>query len=659
MPSMTKEVPFGSELHKKLAKMLMSRIRFAQKGQEQRHSEWSRAEDNVLAFVPESDLDARRRTERENKGEPKYTTIMIPYTYAMLMTMHTYLTSVFFARTPVHQFSGRHGESEEQTQALEALIAYQNQVGKMMGPYYIWLYDIGKYGVGVIEEYWEKEQAQFSAIQEVPAPSGAVEFDGTPKMVKAQVRVNMPGYEGHRLCNISPFDFFPDPRVPVGRFQEGEFCIVRKRLSWEQIVRRKKQGYYVNVDEVGKKGQGGDKAQTFGSSQLERPEDNLVLFEGDDLEHPAIVPVYECYVTIIPEEWGLGDSDFPEKWVFTITSDMHVVIGAQPHGAMHCEYPFLVGEHEVEGYGTWNRGLPEIIQPVQQTMDWLINQHFFNVRAALNNQFILDPSRIMTRDAEDGGPGFVYRLRPRAYGQDVRTMFYQVPVQDMTRGHIGDMQTMLGIGERITGINDQIMGVLNAGGRKTATEVRTTTGFGVNRLKTITEFLSATAFSQHAQRLVQGSQQYYSGEKKLRLVGSLAQDMGPEAMQKFVNVTPESIKGFYDFVPVDGTLPVDRLAMANLWKDILLQMRQVPGLMQQYDLGRIFAYVASLAGVRNIGQFKIQVGSPQAMLQQADAGNLVPVKPNGSRLPAGVPNQSPAGPAQAVPPPPAATPAPY
>jgi hypothetical protein len=38
---------------------------------------------------------------------------------------------------------------------------------------------------------------------------------------------------------------------------------------------------------------------------------------------------------------------------------------------------------------------------------------------------------------------------------------------------------------------------------------------------------------------------------------------------------------------VDGTLPVDRFAQANLWKEILAGMRTMPEIAQQYDMGRI------------------------------------------------------------------------
>lgn len=354
MPSLTREIPFGSALHSKLLKMLEGRIKMAQRDQQKQHPRWQKAEDTVLCYVPESDLDASRKADRENSGTPRYTTIKLPYTYALLLSQHTYLTSVFFSRSPIHQFTGRHGEGEQQVQAMEALIAHQIEVGEMIGPYYVWLYDACKYGVGVLEEYWEDERSQFSSLQMMPDPK-----DPTGEtMVKGLMRVQMPGYQGTKISNISPWDFFPDPRVTVGRYQTGEFIFVRKNLSWADVVKRKARGFYMNVEHITndvKDFAGTTRGANSNNSQLERPDESLMLEDADDVKHPAVVPVYEGCVEVIPREWGLHDSDFPEKWMFTLTGDLKTLIGCQPHGAMHCKFPYAVIETEIEGYGSGGR----------------------------------------------------------------------------------------------------------------------------------------------------------------------------------------------------------------------------------------------------------------------------------------------------------------
>jgi hypothetical protein len=117
---------------------------------------WRQAEERILAYLPERDVDAVRKTAREG-GLPQYTTIQIPYSYGVLMAAHTYLTSVFMGRNPVFQYSGRHGESAQQVQAMEALIDYQVCVGGMLPPMYTWIYDALKYGFGVVGVYWDEK----------------------------------------------------------------------------------------------------------------------------------------------------------------------------------------------------------------------------------------------------------------------------------------------------------------------------------------------------------------------------------------------------------------------------------------------------------------------------------------------------------------------
>lgn len=643
MPSLTRDIPPNSELHKRLVKAIQTRISYAEKQRGNRDAKWQKAEEEILAYIPESEADAARRNDRD-RGQPKYTTIKIPYTYALLMSAHTYWTSVFFARSPIHQYSGRHGESEQQTQALEALISYQVDVGEMLGPYYIWLYDAGKYGIGILGSYWEQEELVYAQIVEE-----IDETTGEPTGNKLQITTPTAGYEGHKVYNISPYDFYPDPRVPAGQFQKGEFVAIRKRIPWNDVLRRETQGYFMNVKEL-KRGTKGQSPFSAHGGLLERPDESTFEFD-EGSRHPTTVHAFEFYVDLIPREWGLSTgalADTPQKWVFTITSDYSLIIGATPLGLRHGRFPFDVLETEVEAYGMWNRGVPEIMEGVQQTLDWLVNTHFFNVRAALNNQFIIDPSKIVTKDAKNAGPGFIWRLRPEAFGEDVRKFFFQVPVNDVTRTHMTDVNAMLGMGERVLGVNDQIMGMLNSGGRKTATEIRTSTGFGVNRLKTITEYMSATGFAPHSQKLVQTSQQYYQAEKKLRIVGDLARLAG----EPFLNVQPGSIEGFYDFVPVDGTLPVDRFAQATLWKDLLTSLRAVPSVLMEYDMGKIFAWVAQLGGIKNIHQFKLEMGSPEQLQQQAAMGNVIPMQ---GRRPGGAPgatNASTAAGGNALAPPP-------
>lgn len=622
MPSLTMEIDPNGPLHKRICDAVRDRIQASKNSYEAKYSQWRKNEDAAVAYMPERDVDAIRRTKRE-QGSPQYTTIQVPYSYAMLMAAHTYWTTIFMARTPVLQYSGRHGESSQNVQALEALMDYQVQIGEMLAPWYIWLYDVGKFGVGVLGNYWDE---RFSNVSEIVQKEEML-FDliptGVVKKVKRTRRVR--GYSGNCVYNIRPYDVFPDPRVTLGEFQKGEFVGVYRRVGWNALLKRKELGYYTNLDRVRPGREPPDSSRIEGSSQIDLPDSNTMFYTRNETGGPretAVIPLYEMYIELVPSEWGLGASNFPEKWVFTTDAEFKTVIGAQPLGANHDRFPLVIIVLEPEGYALVPRGMPEILQPVQNTLDWLINSHFYNVRKILNGQFVVDPSKIAISDMLDPTPGGIIRAKAAGYGTDLRTAVHQLQTVDVTQQHMKDMQIMQSIGEQAVGINAQIMGQMNAG-RRTATEVRTANTFGISRLKTCAELFSAQGWAPLSQMMVSNTQQYYDEEKQFKIAGDLMQSTAPN----FMNVTPDDILGFYDYVPVDGTLPIDRFAQANLWREIMGGLRTMPEVAQQYDIAKLFAWTAQLAGLKNINQFKIQVVPDAMAAQQAQAGNVVPMAP--------------------------------
>jgi hypothetical protein len=632
MPNLTRDITHNSDLSKKILQELRLRVNYWDRKVSEKSGKWREAENKVLAFVPDTEVTRKRKTARD-AGLPDYTTIQIPYSYAVVMSALTYITSVFLGRSPVFQYTGRHGEAQQQVQAMEALIDYQLFNGYMLPYFYTWIYDALKYGYGITGVYWEEKIEVVSSVVEED------EFDemglATGKKKKVQVPELFRTYAGNRLYNIQPQDFIWDARLPVREFQKGEFAGRRFAMGWNEVQRKVKMGFYNDNVRFIKERDRDYYTRDTGSSQLARPDwfstDGTTSEEitGLGLQHPMVVYGYELVVEIIPREWGLSESTYPEKYVFTCTSDFNVLFGISPLGAKHCSYPFGVIPLEPEGYGLTTRGLPEILDPVQNTIDWLLNSHFYNIRAALNNKFVVDPSKLVMKDVLDPLPGGIIRLKPGAYGTDTKTPMTQMQVNDVTQNHLTNFQMMIGIGERVGGVNDQIMGMLDTGGRKTATEVRTSTSFGINRLKTMAEFASASAVDPLSKMLVQNTQQYYDMELKFKIAGDLAMGAG----RNFMVVTPDTIAGFYDFVPVDGTLPIDRFAQVNLWKELMAGAVQIPTIGAQYDFSGIFEWIAQLAGLKNITQFKVELMPDQKLALLAQQGNSIAVPPRGGAGP--------------------------
>jgi hypothetical protein len=633
------KLKFGTPLHKRLVEALRDRLRMSDARFRDRYKTMAENEDLFQAYIPTRDVDRLRKSNRK-AGIPEYTTVEVPYSYSVVMTAHTYYSSVFCSRSPVFQLSGRHGESEQKVQANEVLLAYQLSVGMNMLPLFIWLLDPGKYGFGVIGHYWDTELMRVRKVRKKIPEFFGQPIEGAAAEEEAYVE-EVPAYEGNRIYNVRPQDFYPDPRVALVHFQRGEFCGRYVETAWNEIYEGSRQDEgqyrYCNYETLRKQRQAKDHGQEAISPSRDEGSGNVTTLPGAGPSEGFNIPVgfikgHELYLKLIPRDWELGPERKQEIWVFNISTN-GVIFGANALGEYHNKFPFDLITDEMDGYTIFPRSTLERCKPLNEVMTWLINTHFYNVRQALNNQFIVDPSMVVMKDVENPEPGKIIRLKPTAYGKDVRMAISQLQTMDMTRGHVADLSMVMDMVQRMVPANDSMMGVQPSGSsRQTATSVRTSTHFGTSRLKTQCEWWSACGWNPLTQKLVQRQQQRYSQEKKFRLVGDVAQ-FQPE----FVNVTPDAIAGFYDFEPVDGTLPVDRFAQANLWQMILGQMQKHPEILMTYDIAKIFSWVAYLGGIKNLQQFRLT--QDDMIRRQATAGNVVPIGTAQKETKGGNPNE--------------------
>lgn len=608
------ELKYGSEKHERIRQALEDRIDFSDKKMSTYHKTWADAEDRFRGYIPEKTMDQIRKSRRDN-GTPEFVTIEVPYTYASAMAALTYWSSVLIARDPVFQYMAADPSRTNHEQAVEALIDYQRRKARMGQVLYGWLLGPAQHGISVVGNYWTKDEHPVAELveQEVPFAFG--------KTKKKMQRRMVTSYEGNKIYNVRPQDIIADPRVPLINFQEGEFFGRRVDLNYHELLIGQEQGRYFNIDEL-KRHKVRVKERAEGGVAMDLPEQNDY---EQSFQRNSIKDNYECYelcVWMSPRDWQIGSSSYPEKWVFTL-GEKEVIIGAQPLGLEHGRYPYGIIENEVSPFETISRGMMEIGQPLNDLLTWLMNTHLYNVRKSLRDQFIFDPSKVYIKDFESDQPGLMARLKPEAYGTDPRMAAHQFMTQTVTNQHIQDFQGAADVLQRVLGVNDNVMGQLAPGGRKTATEVRASSNFSINRLKTQAEYFAETGWGPLSEMMLANTQQYYDGEMQLRIVGQL-----PPGAEQGILVTPESIAGGFDFAPVDGTLPVDRYAQANLIKEALVGLVRAPQLLQNFDIVGLFSYMMRLQGIRNIDKYRIQAQAvPDEQFDaQVQAGNTIPIQ---------------------------------
>ncbi len=617
------DLPVDGDLHKKILKEVIDRRRYSARKMNDYHRRWDEQDEVVRAYVPETETTSKQKNAKRFKREFDYISLELPYSFAIIMTAHTYWSSVFLSRDPVYQFTGRHGEPQNKIMAVEAIMDYQLKVGTQLPVLYNWLYDMAKYGLGIVGNYWEREDITVSRIVEQEKKVLGISIGG--KTEKVRVEETLVGYEGNKLYNVRPYDFFPDPRVPIFEFQEGEYC---GRDTVASYLSLKEEGY-INIAEaqVRNKAKGGSGMITTDTTGTPHKEEAV---KPDEEQGPGVSTsnIHEMVIRIVPSVWKINNSKKVEMWVFTLSNE-NTVIGARPLGLYHNKFPYSIIEYGMGASEFVKLSMIDVIKPLTDSLSWLFNVHFFNVRKALNDVRVVDPSRITMSDVLRPGAGGVIKLKPAAYGTDPKTALYQLEVNDVTANHLRDsafVETMI---QRVTGVVDNIMGMVNTSGRKTATEVRTSTGFSTNRLKTPAEYASAVGWSPMTAIMLQNTQQLYDEEKMFRIAGTLVSDGSQPGQEPGgatgIKVDPDTLSGFYDFVPVDGTLPVDRLAQANLWKELLVQLASVPALALEWDVGGMMAHVMKMSGERNIDRFRLNLQPDERLQRAAELGNVVPI----------------------------------
>lgn len=608
---------FGSELHGKVREAILERYRMSQRALARRHEKWRKDEERHQAYLPETEAEKARAQLRDNTGQAQQTNLVVPYTYAIQMTIHTYLSGVYLGRDPIFQFEGLDSTGSANKMGLEAAIRWTLKQGKSAVRYYLHLMDVCKYGIGITGGYWEEETVRFSQKVSKPQMVGSYAVPGTEE-VTFEKREHLK-FAGTRVVNIRPFNFYPDTRRSLFDYQKGEFLVIKiEDMAIQDVM---ESDMYFNKENVAKTRRGAQDDQ--GSTNIDRP------IRHDDYWHPfdknamGVRPAHEAHIWINPKEWGLGTSTRKELWVFTLFDD-EVIIEAQPCDYMHGEFPYDAQFSEMNAHDLGLRSPGESVEQLQHLLDWLVNSHYYNVRKSLNDQFLVDPSLVRVKDLKDPAPGKLILMKPEGYGMGMLNQaVQQFKTVDVTASHLNDMGMVTEMMQKASGAMENVMGMQSPGSRRSAAESRSADAFSVNRLKTLADFGSEGYWGPHAIKHVQNMQQHMDKTLQVRISGDSIADMGGKGLKSILEITPEQIVGAYEYVPVDGTLPIDRFAQAQMWKEFVMMGAQFPGVLETYDMGGLFTWVGEMQGMRGLRNFKLDVTDDEILLAQLKAGNMV------------------------------------
>ena len=627
-----------SELHRKIVTEVIRRAQVSNRVMSNRFGSWNEIDRILTTYIePDSSLNLREGEEKDiKKNKPKKpVSIIFPYSYAILETILTYLVMAFL-EDPIFRYEGQSPDDVMGAILLEKIIELHTNKTKVGLALHTMFRDSLAYGLGIGTPGWMKHIGAKVVKQE----SGILDFLGRmmgvgPEKTTIEDQVL---FEGNKLSTIDPYLWLPDPNVPCDKVQEGEFCGWIDRTSFVKLLNEEAIGPDLfNVRYL--RSLTGKKSSLYGEDQSARFEktNTHTREAGGRLDATSPTDVINMYIDLIPKDWNdgkdiaLGKSEYPEKWLFSVAADS-VVVKAKRLGLTHNMYPVAVVAPDSDGYQSTPVSRLEILYGLQECLDWMFNSHFANVRKALNDMIVYDPYLINSADIESPGPGKLIRTRRPAWGRGVENSIMQLKVSDVTAQNVGDASWIMQMMQKVGGADNPIMGSLRQGGpeRLTKAEFQGTTTGAINRLERLAKIIGLQGMQDIGYMFASHTQQMMSEETYIKTIGrwqeELMKEFGDSVKRGRVKVSPMDLLVDYDVFVRDGSVPGSNFSES--WIRMWELMGKYPALAAKFDMIRIFRYIARNLGAKNISDFEItkaQIVPDEVALQQAEAGNLVPM----------------------------------
>jgi hypothetical protein len=619
----------GSDQHEAIKNAIWQRARESRNVIQKRFDSWNKVDETLTTFMPV--------TEKEDaiklKDSRKPISVVFPYSYAMLETLLTYVSMAFF-QDPMFRYEGHSPEDTKGAILMELVIQLHCIKSKVALNLHTMFRDAFAYGLGVVAPSWDKLWGKKAIKRE----STLLDAAGMPLSDEFREFRDAIIFEGNKLENIDPYMFLPDPNVAIQDVQKGEYVgwIIRDNIMNKLSEEQNDPENVFNVKYLQKVI---NKRSSLSIDQSDRekkyggPNNTNKELSGSTT---ALDEIF-MYVNLIPSQFPndrhpIGDSDYPEKWAFVLSSD-EVITSMQKVEQAHGLYPVAVIAPEFDGYSPTPISRIEVLYGLQGVLDWLFNSHIANVRKSLNDMFVVDPYLVNINDLKDPGPGKLIRLRRPAWGRGVDKVVQQLAVNDVTRQNIGDTAYITNWMDKIAGTDASMMGALRQGGpeRLTKGEFQGTRGGAVGRMQRLAMIIGLQGMQDIGNMFASHTQQYMSQDVYVKTIGRYKEDfdrllgVNPDKMK----VSPYDLLVNYDLIVRDGSVPGGNFS--EIWVEMFNIISSSPELMQQFEVTKIFTYMAKQLGAKNVEDFirttdqvNMTTMPDDEVMRQAQAGNLVP-----------------------------------
>lgn len=600
----------SSVLHKKLLEQITKRVEVAYQKMAPRRESWKTVDKVLTAYI--SLDDAEKLSKKKDERAP--VSIVFPHSYSILETLSAFMDSLFL-KEPIFRYTGNSPEDAIGAILLEKVIATHCKRFKVGLALHTAFKDSIAYGLGAVFPTWKQHWGYRTRTER--------DISGSLYKVSEQALL----FEGNALDNVDPYQLLLDPNYGAQAVQDSEFVGFIRRTNYYNLVRDDNVGGIFNIRYL-KNGQ--QLSRFWGASRDTTTQTSIV---GDTTVLKPVDVIY-LYINIIPKDWGLGDGEEPEKWLFAVGGDK-VVIQAQPLDLDHDMFPIALCAPTFDGYSSAPLGRLELLGGMQNLLDWLFNSHISNVRKTINDMIIYDPYMLNTDDLIDPKPGKLVRARRAAWGKDIRTAITQLQVNDVTRQHIADAQLTMNMMNQISGADAALMGTLRDSGpeRLSAAEFQGTQSQALGRLQSLAMIVGQQLIQDIGYMFAMHTQQLLMEDVWVDTVGAwqsqLMRVYGDQIHNDRMRVTPQDLN--IDFDVVINAQDTNNQSAAQFWLQMFDIITRSPDLYSMLDITRIFRHIATQLGAENVDNFIKPEVQPMVMpneevMTQVDTGQMLPIQ---------------------------------
>ena len=598
--SLTEE--FGAKIitpmHASLLMKVKSLVEMSRGCMSEYYSEWDYHD---LAYRGERRLD-KEDMQALQRGE--VAKMAMPLTYAQVQVFVSFLFSQYFQRPSFFQLVAAAQEDYDAGQVGEAFLNRDLSENQFSVKLYQWLVDIGKFGIGIWKHGWHIETATVYKTNTVEAPT--IPFLNIPlgKSKTTMTKEQEISFEGNRIFNVSPYRFFPDTRMPISRFDEGEFVASEDEYSIVKLQELELADEVAGVDYIPTFSKSTwDKRKTYFAGMQAETSATGTMFAKDV---KSTVCVTEVQIKLIPKKWKLidgttlGDEDHPVLYNVWYANDARV-IKCEPLGYAHNKFTYDVAQFSPDQHRLVNDGIAGLAAHLQDVINWLMNARITSVRKVISNLLVVDPQKIDIADIINKKA--VIKTKPGIGGKGIDSAIKQLSLQDVTQSHIQDIQVLQGLIGTITGMNESALGQF-ASGRRSASEAKNVYSATLGRLQMIARIIWDAGLAPLGKKMLSNLRDGIDQPTYVRLMGVMASQ---QSFNGFVKADKSSLIGNYDLDMYDGTMASDRSDMADVLQNVLTEMLGNPESAAMFNLNpsAILREIALLRGIKHMNRFDL------------------------------------------------------